>query len=182
MPPLQTIVALGAAGAVGIGLLVVGGGSPQPPPIPVRPAVVADEPGEITVHVSGAVTQPGLVTVPANARIADAVAAAGGALPAARLGSLNLAAPIRDGQLILVPALDGSPTPGLPEGVRTTVRVNTATADELEQLPGVGPVLAERIVAHREARGPFGVVEDLLDVPGIGEAKLASLRDHVLVP
>ena len=132
----------------------------------------------VTVHVSGAVARPGLVTLPAGARVADAILAAGGASPDARLGSLNLAATVGDGTLLVVPAAaDGDPSVG--DGM---IRPNAATATELEGLPGVGPVLARRIVAHRESVGPFGTVEDLLDVPGIGEAKLAGLRDLVLVP
>jgi competence protein ComEA len=132
----------------------------------------------VTVHISGAVTRPGLVTLSAEARVADAIVAAGGATSDAQLGNLNLAAPVGDGARLLVPTAD----PEGDEGADGVVRVNSARADDLEQLPGVGPVLAERIVAFREDNGPFEVIEDLLAVPGIGEAKLAMLRDGVLVP
>jgi competence protein ComEA len=156
------------------------GGSEAEPPAavfsPVRPEAVA-----LTIHVAGAVVSPGLVEVPEGSRVADAVAAAGGALPGARLSALNLAAPLADGQQLSVPFADGagSSPAAVVDG---KVAVNTAGAADLERLPGVGPVLAERIVGHREAYGPFGTVEDLLDVPGIGEGKLAALRDAVRVP
>ncbi len=134
----------------------------------------------ITVHVSGAVVSPGLVEVAPGARIADVVVAAGGTAAEANLAALNLAAPVRDGEQIVVPARgDGTQPAVVADG---KVRLNTASASELEQIPGVGPVLAERIVAARQAGGGFATVEDLLDVSGIGEAKLAALRDHVVVP
>ncbi|MCJ7724844.1 MAG: ComEA family DNA-binding protein [Acidimicrobiia bacterium] len=153
--------------------------APEPPPIAV--AVGPAAAGPFTVHVSGAVVAPGLIEVPPGARVADAVAAAGGALPGAELSALNLAAPVGDGQQLLVPQESGASAAG---GAVATgkVRVNTAGAAELELLPGVGPVLAERILQHRESFGPFSVVEDLLDVPGIGEGKLAALRDAVQIP
>lgn len=145
-----------------------------------RLEIVASRPAaaSITVHVSGAVVHPGLVSLPAGARIADAIIAAGGATEGAMLTTLNLAAPLSDGQQLVVPR----------EGARSSVPgdgripINTADATALEGLPGVGPVLAQQIVEHRERNGPFTVVEDLLDVPGIGEAKLAALREMVLVP
>ena len=112
--------------------------------------------------------------------MADAVAAAGGALPGADLSALNLAAPVSDGQQLMVPEQSG--TGAAAAVVEGKVRVNTAGVTDLERLPGVGPVLAERILQHRESFGPFGVVEDLLDVPGIGEGKLAALRDSVAIP
>jgi competence protein ComEA len=151
---------------------------PATPEAPVIERVQSRSERLVVVHVSGAVARPGLVTLPADARVADAILAAGGATGDAELGSLNLAASVGDGTLLVVPSvIEGRAVTG--DGL---VRLNTASAADLEALPGVGPVLAERIVAHREAVGSFGVVEDLLDVPGIGEAKLAALRDLVLVP
>ena len=138
---------------------------------------------DVTVHIAGAVAAPGLVQLAENARVADAIAAAGGSLPGADLSALNLASPVRDGDRIVVPAFgdDGRPAPstGAEEG---RVRINTATAGELEALPGVGPVLARRIIEYREAHGGFAEIEDLLDVPGIGEAKLASMREAIALP
>ena len=134
----------------------------------------------IIVHVSGAVERPGLVTVPSAARVADVVAAAGGAKSGADLGELNLAATVRDGEQIVVP-MPGEVSPGLGEASRG-IDLNRSPAAELEELPGVGPVLASRIVEYREANGPFSEIEDLLDVGGIGEAKLAAMRDAIETP
>ena len=174
------------AGLLTSGIVLFGTGSgPDPPRLTITESTVGPPGGgEITLHVSGEVAAPGLVAVSAQARVADAIAAAGGSTPAADLGAINLAATVRDGDHIVVPAIS-SESPGgalvRPAG-DARVRVNAASVDELQQLPGVGPVLAARIVDHREAHGPFTTVEDLLDVPGIGEAKLASLRDAVAVP
>lgn len=153
--------------------------SPEPPPIAV--AAAGEERGTVTVHVSGAVVSPGLYEVGEGSRVADAIAVAGGAAPGAGLSGLNLAAPVADGQQLIVPdAAAASPGAGVSAVGR--VRVNSADVGALESLPGVGPVLAQRIKEHRDAFGPFGAVEDLLDVPGIGEGKLAAMRDAVQVP
>lgn len=137
--------------------------------------------GRVVVHVSGWVKVPGVVELPEGSRVVDAVAAAGGALPGADLGAVNLAEPLVDGGRVLIPG------PGQTDGEAVAVadgrvRVNQATAAELETLPGVGPVLAERIVAYREQNGPFSTVEDLLGVSGIGERTLEELRPLVIVP
>jgi len=164
--------------AAGIGLWYFGR-APAPPPLSTS-RDQATVRGVITIHVAGAVRVPGLVEVDRQSRVADAIAAAGGALPDADLRGVNLAAPLSDGQQLAVPSFDGDGSAAA--SVDGRVRVNVAGVEELQRLPGVGPVLAERIVAHREAYGPFSVVEDLLDVSGIGEGKLAALRDAVLVP
>lgn len=166
------------AGALAIGVWF-NRAAPQPPPLPPPSTGVA----EITVHVGGAVASPGLVRVGPGARVADAIVAAGGFLATAETARVNLAAPVRDGERILVPERGGLTAAGTrAAGADAGLDVNTADATALTGLPGVGPVLAERIVAHREANGPFRTVEDLLDVPGIGEGKLASLREHVSIP
>ncbi len=161
---------------------------PQAVPIPVAAVVdTTATPGVLVVHVSGAVPRPGLVQVPSGSRVADAVVAAGGALPTAALDAVNLAEPLEDAQHVHVPEV-GAETPAVPGGgggavtADGKVRVNTATAAELETLPGIGPVLAERIVEHRDTIGRFETVEDLLDVSGIGERMLANLRNRVVVP
>jgi competence protein ComEA len=177
-------------GAVVAVVLAVAGGAwfgrsgpaARPPAlVDVGAAVAADE-QSLTVHVSGAVRRPGLVEVPPGGRVADAIAAAGGLTPAAAPGGLNLAAPLGDGEQVAVPSVGdgGGDSGGVADDGR--VRVNQADAAELESLPGVGPVLAERIAAYRDQHGPFTTVEDLLDVPGIGEAKLAAMRDAVAIP
>jgi competence protein ComEA len=155
----------------------------SPPPLTsasTLPAIAADT---VTVHVGGWVARPGLVDLPADARVADAIAAAGGALPGGLTEAINLAEPVIDGMQVLVPGPD-TPPDGTGGSARTTgegrIHLNRATASELDALPGIGPVIAERIVAHRTEHGPFTTVEDLLDVSGIGEAKLASLRDLVV--
>jgi len=138
------------------------------------------------VHVSGAVADPGLVVLAEGDRVADAVAAAGGVLAYADLSAINLADSVSDGQQIIVPGGVLGSGPGFSGGVvgldDGLVHLNTATAEELEALPGVGEVLAMRIIARRESNGPFESVEDLLDVSGIGERKLAGLRDIATVP
>jgi competence protein ComEA len=147
--------------------------------VPSAPQAVASQERAlqtIRVHVSGAVAAPGVVQLSSDAIVADAVAAAGGAAANADLTSINLAAPVGGGQRIVVRDINQY-TEGVTTDPDDGIHLNTATAGELESLPGVGPVLAQRIVAHRDERGPFRVVEDLLDVPGIGEAKLSQMRD-----
>lgn len=134
----------------------------------------------IVVHVSGAVQRPGLVTVDSAARIADVIAAAGGANAGADLGGLNLAATVSDGDQVVVPT-PGEASQTIGDAERG-IDLNHSTAAELEELPGVGPVLAARIIDFRESNGPFDEVEDLLDVGGIGEAKLAAMRDAIERP
>lgn len=181
----------------GVGLLSVVSGvwlgrgvrDPAPPPVPSMATTTPINPtaDTILVHVAGWVVSPGVVEVAPTGRVGDAVAAAGGARPGARLDAVNLAAPLVDGHQVTVPGPDGS-SPSASGGGSGSggsselIRLNSATAADLEALPGVGPVLAERIVAHREAGGAFERVEDLLEVPGIGESKLASIRDLVTVP
>lgn len=164
------------------------GGRP-PPALPVAvertgspPAGDSSPDPVLTVHVSGAVARPGLVEVSPGARVADVIAAAGGALPTADLSVLNLAGPVTDGQQVIVLEAGGARlrNGGWDSGGK--VHLNTADVAQIETLPGVGPVLAARIVAHRDEHGPFRTVEDLLDVPGIGEGKLATLRPEVVVP
>ena len=172
------VVAVLLAAAVS-GAMWFSAGAPEAPPITLVEAESAGRP-MLTVHVSGAVAVPGLVRLPPGSRAADAIAAAGGALPEAALGSVNLAAPLADGQHLLVPGRDERLSNATAGG--SPVPVNTASAADLESIPGVGPVLAQRIVEHRERNGPFEEVEDLLGVAGIGEAKLAALRESVQVP
>lgn len=153
-----------------------------PPPTEVAAPVAATPvEGTITVHVAGWVNRPGLVEVPQDSVVADVVRAAGGARIGARVDGLNLAQPVADGDRVEVPGPDGSGSGAGGSPDDGLIDLNRAGVEELIRLPGVGPVLAERIVSHREANGPFRQVEDLLDVPGIGEAKLASIRDLVVV-
>lgn len=149
------------------------------------PVISSAVSSDLTVHVSGWVVSPGVVVVAEGSIVAEAVAAAGGARSGALLDRINLSRPVEDGELIEVPGPESSNSDlvGSPLGIVTgLVSINRATATELETLPGVGPVLAGRIVQHREDHGHFETVEDLLDVTGIGEAKLVSIRDLIKVP
>lgn len=131
-------------------------------------------PEPLIVHVSGAVARPGLVTVDDGARVADAVDQAGGVIAGADVAAVNLARLARDGEQIHIPLEGEAPAPGATSG---PVNLNTADESGLETLPGVGPVLAQRIVADREAHGPFSSLEDLARVSGVGEAMVAALED-----
>lgn len=135
----------------------------------------------LEVHVAGWVADPGVVELHEGAIVADAVAAAGGMRRGARADLINLAAPLGDGEQVVVPGPESGDVPTAPAG-DGVISLNRADAGELEGLPGVGPVLADRIVAHREQVGGFERVEDLLQVPGIGESKLAAIRDLIKVP
>lgn len=151
-------------------------------------------PADLVVHVAGAVARPGVYRVAAGARIADAVQAAGGALPEAQLQGLNLARSVADGEQVLVPG-PGVPPPAPPPapapapapvpsgggGAGGLVDLNRATAADLDALPGVGPVLAARILEHRDRVGGFTRVDELADVKGIGDATFAELAPLVTV-
>jgi competence protein ComEA len=151
---------------------------------PDDPAEVSSAPiaSEIYVHILGQVVRPGLYALPDGARAVDAVAAAGGFTPTADAGGVNLARFVSDGEQIVVPAV-GEAVVGAAPGVGGGGRVNLNTADAaaLDTLPGVGPATAQKILAWREQNGRFESVEDLLDVGGIGEAKLDAIRDLVTV-
>ena len=158
-----------------------GGGTPlaaAPSPTATAPPPVA---ARLLVHVVGAVRRPGVYELDNGARARDAVAAAGGATGRAALDGLNLAAPVADGEQVVVPVrgkggpVGAAPVPGKPP----VVRLNEADATALDALPGVGPATAQRIVAWRDEHGPFASVDGLLDVPGIGEAKLAAMREQL---
>lgn len=142
------------------------------------------ETDRITVHVSGEVVVAGLVQVDRDDRIADAIAAAGGVTASADLERINLAAQVSDGQQIIVPSVDGIRAANGDGSAEADGRLhlNSADAAALESLPGVGPVLAEKIVSYRDRFGAFETVEDLLGVSGIGEQKLAGFRDALIVP
>jgi competence protein ComEA len=163
-------------------------GSPASTSGPARPSVgeVADTSATVVVSVVGSVARPGLVTVPKDARVAQAVEAAGGLGPDADPASVNLAAVVTDGQQIVVgaPGSSGAGAGGgaasAPAAPTGKLNLNTATATEFDALPGVGPVLAQRIVDHRK-QGPFTSVDQLDDVPGIGPARAAELAKLVTV-
>jgi competence protein ComEA len=201
-------VALLAVAAVVAGVvwyrIGVGGGDPPPARTAATAttraapasgsAPVADESqpagGRLVVHVAGAVANPGVVELVRGARVIDAIEAAGGGAAEADLDRLNLASKVVDGQRVLVqrvgePAVAAAPGDGTGSADPTTtgglINVNTATALQLEELPGIGPVLATAIIAERDRRGTFRSVNELRDVRGIGEQRFADIRDLVTV-
>ncbi|MGK3952809.1 ComEA family DNA-binding protein [Microbacterium sp. I2] len=138
---------------------------------------------ELYVHVSGAVAAPGLYVLPPEARVVDAVAAAGGFAATADRAAVNLARAVDDGEQLHVPEI-GETIPdavGPAASADGLIDLNEADATQLETLPRIGPALAERIIAWREENGGFTSIEDLLAVPGIGDKMLESLRDLVTV-
>lgn len=147
--------------------------------------------GEVTVHVRGRVVSPGVVTLPSGSRVIDAIEAVGGLRGTATSGDLNLARVLVDGEQISVGVRDRTVTPpgSTPAGAPVApggdgsplVDLNAATVAELEALPGIGPVLAQRIVQWRVDNGPFTAVEVLSEVSGIGDALMAQLRPLVRV-
>ncbi|WP_259390691.1 helix-hairpin-helix domain-containing protein [Actinomyces sp. 2119] len=160
--------------------------------------------GQVVVHVTGAVASPGVVVLDQGARVADAIEAAGGVTQEADADQLNLARVLSDGEQVRVPregevltgqeaeagqageqqpgqSASGASQDGPGQEATGLVNINTASALELEELPGIGPALAQRIVEHREANGPFGSVDELTEVSGIGQAKLEALREMAVV-
>ncbi|WP_288831437.1 ComEA family DNA-binding protein [uncultured Corynebacterium sp.] len=196
-PPRFTVSPKQAAAVAGAVLAAVGAWAVlRPAPQELGPATwdtaaatassVTAAPSSIVVSVVGEVDRPGLATLEPGARVADALAAAG-PRPGADLAALNQAQPLADGQQIHVVAQGAAP-PGPPAAPGETgsgnaglVSLNTATAQELTALPGVGEATAAAIVAHREKNGPFTSVDKLNDVKGIGPAKFEALKDLVTV-
>ena len=134
----------------------------------------------LVVHVVGAVRRPGLYRLPERSRIADAVARAGGASRRADLSAVNLAAPVSDGVQVVVPVRAPTPSGGVPATGGPTsgpVHLNTATLEQLDALPGVGPVTAQKILDHRQQHGAFSSIDELDAIPGIGPARLEQLRE-----
>ena len=161
-----------------------GAGSGAGPPAPIRVESGGGGGGSVVVHVAGAVREPGVYRMRASARVDDAVGRAGGATGRADLSQVNLAAKVEDGRQVLVPE---RPRPGAPvaavgtEQPEVPLNLNTATLEQLDELDGIGPATAQSILDYREENGGFGSVEELGDVPGIGDVRLASLREQVRV-
>ena len=152
------------------------------------PAATGASPGggeDVTVDVAGKVRRPGVTTLPAGSRVADALEKAGGARGRVDLSTLNLARILVDGEQILVGR--AAPAGGMAAGASTAapdptgalVNINTATSEQLDTLPGVGPVTAQKILDWRAAHGAFSSVDELLEIDGIGDKTLAELAPHV---
>ncbi|WP_370464153.1 helix-hairpin-helix domain-containing protein [Micromonospora sp. AP08] len=203
-PGRRGVRALAAVAVVVVLVAGVWAWRSRPQAEPVRPAAAVDAPetsaptasaGQVVVALAGKVRRPGLVRLPAGARVADAIEAAGGALPGVDVALLNPARKVTDGELILV-GVTAPPGQAAPPGPVTggggpaaggaapgggPVNLNTATLAQLDALPGVGPVLAQRILDHREQHGGFRSVSDLRQVDGIGDARYDQLKDLVTV-
>jgi competence protein ComEA len=169
----------------------------------VAPLSTLPTPLTVRIHVAGAVVRPGVYSVSSSSRVVDAVTAAGGPTSRADLERINLAQTIVDTEQVFVPfrssrttkitvaprlrpsrtTVPGAlPIIGVPSTTATPlINLNSATAEQLDTLPGVGPSTAKAIISYRNRKGPFGKVEDLLNVPGIGPSKVAALRDQVTV-
>jgi competence protein ComEA len=184
--PLAQRRVLVAALALAVALLLAGrhltrAGAPAERPVAaqVDPLGVNSAP-KLVIHVVGAVRRPGLYRLPDRSRIADAVTRAGGPTRRADLSAVNLAAPVADGLQVVVPARappdkgGGAPPPSGPQG---PVHLNTATLEELDALPGVGPVTAQKILDFRQQHGAFASIDELDAIPGIGPARLEQLRE-----
>ena len=185
---LVVVVLLGAR------YLLSGAPPASAPPGNGAPALKLEAPrrGLVTVHVAGAVRRPGVYRLREGRRVDDAVMRAGGPTRRADLAGVNLAAKVQDGRQVLVPvrgragsAVAASPPPGAAAGAAGVaappLNLNTATLEQLDTLDGVGPATAQKILEHRQERGGFGSVDELGEIPGIGEKRLASLREQVQV-
>lgn len=173
-------------GLLGAGLILLVSSPPRGKPVTLLPAPT---PAPIRVHITGAVRNQGVYALSAGSRAQDAIDAAGGPLPEANDQGVNLAAVLADGERVAIPT---KPAPPASAGTSGSVPLaepappglidlNTATLQELDTLPGVGPATAQKIIAYREAHGPFPDIESIQDVPGIGPATYERLRDLITV-
>jgi competence protein ComEA len=168
-------------------LLPAGTATPAAPlPPPPGPGTGAAGPSaRVVVDVVGAVRLPGLYRLAGGSRIADAIARAGGATRKAELAQVNLAAPLADGEQVVVPARGAvaaaaAPTAGSATTPSAPIQLSTATLEQLDSLPGVGPATAQKILDYRTKHGAFSSVDELDAVPGIGPKRLEQLRDLVV--
>jgi len=180
-----------AAGALALvlvlaGKLLAGGGSTHRTPAFALPrAAPPAPPSLLVVDIAGAVRRPGLYRLPHGSRVADAVASAGGAGPKAALDGVNLAAPLADGEQVVVPSRApgggaAAPAGSPPAATSGPVSLSTATAEQLDGLPGIGPVTAQKIVDYRTQHGAFSSVDELDAIPGIGPARISELQGLVV--
>ena len=179
-----------AGGLLAAGIIAMVAAPPRGPAVVLLPAPT---PAPIRVHVSGAVVEPGVLALPFESRVEDAIKAAGGVLPEAELRGINLAARLEDGDQISVglPAGQaGAAPPGQAEPAAASppagpsggsIDLNAASSTELETLSGIGPATAEKIIAYRQENGPFERIEDIVKVSGIGPATFEKIKEHIYV-
>lgn len=172
---------------LGTGLLLFINSPPRGEPVQLLPPPT---PAAIVVHISGAVNNPDIYTLPHDSRVQDAIDAAGGMLAGADSEALNLAATLQDGVQLRVPtqAESAAAPPAISSPLTTSIQsndglinINTATQEELETLPGIGPAKAQAIIDHRQQNGDFAEIRDIQDVTGIGPATFESLRDLITI-
>ena len=177
-----------ACSLLAAGVIYLSGSQPRGQPITL---LDPPTPSPLQVHVSGAVSQPQVYSLPIGSRVNDAIAAAGGLSPGANPDAINLADILEDGQRVYVPYIPTPmPTlaPGAPRGATLPtpdsvhpININTAGQAELETLPGIGPVTAQKIIAYREEHGPFARIEDIEKVDGIGPKTFEDIQDLITV-
>ena len=185
-PQKRSLMALSAIVVATSAFFVVRGTS-QEIQVVAPELTVAESVAEVTVDVAGAVTNPGVYSLPINSRVIDALKAAGDTLKGADVSDINLARIIKDGEQVYIypPQKGGSSVRVSPQRAKAKqtgpIALNRASAKELETLDGIGPVLAARIVAYRKVNGPFVNIEDLLKVSGIGTAKFGQFKEKLRV-
>lgn len=185
-------VAFGIAGGLlASGLILLASSPPRGEPIQLIPSPTQ---APLIIHVAGAVQQPGVYSLPLDSRVQDALKAAGGTLPDADLQTINLAAFLKDGDRIAISTIE--PTESVAERTDIPVTanpgsqaplpgvivdINSASQEELESLPGIGPVTAQKIIAYRQSQGPFTSIEDIQNVSGIGPVTFERIKDRITV-
>jgi len=172
------------------GFILLAARTPEGESVELRPAPT---PEPLRIHVAGAIVRPGVYELPEDSRVLDAVEAAGGFVVEADKNALNLAAPVEDGERLDIPYVagyvpseeegfavisEGTPSPLAGEDL---VDINTASLDELDKLPGIGPTTAQKIIDYREENGPFARIEDIVNVPGIGMPTFEEIKDLITV-
>jgi len=178
-------------GLLGSGVILLASSPPRGNPIQLLPPPT---PVPVQVHISGAVNQPGVYTFPVNSRVQDAINAAGGFTDDASVNSINLAAPLQDGSQIWVPSLlqpqdpvfgnetqDDRDGDRSPPAIELLININTATQEELESLPEIGPAIAGDIIAYRQTEGLFISIEEISKVPGIGPITYDEIKGLITV-
>lgn len=177
-----------AAGILGTGLVFLISSQPKGVPIKLNPKPT---PAPVVIHISGAVKNPGVYTLPAKSRIFDAVEAAGGYLPSAEIEVMNLAQYVEDGDKISVPtpqptqllsiSLFSSQPPGITADSKKLININLASYAELDSLPGIGEERCRQIIAYRQENGPFTSIDQIQKVPGIGPKIFENIKPYITV-